>query len=83
MDVLMMTSHLLPVCGPILYVVHGGLDSGSAHGGEIGTIDLTTGTYTSLGIPMAGFGITELAWDGSDLWGVSNLDSSGDQFLMQ
>lgn len=68
--------------GPILYVSHGGAAAGAVAGGEIGTIDLTTGLYTTLGTPAPGLGVTSLAWDGSSLWGITS-GAPGSQSLIE
>jgi len=57
-----------------MYIVHGGFNDGSAHGGEIGTVDINTGAYTSLGVPTQA-GMTGLAGIGATLYASTSNHS--------
>lgn len=50
---------------PTVFVAHGGGNVGAPYGGEIGRIDLTTGTYTTLTTLGS---LTSLVYDGSYLY---------------
>jgi len=46
----------------IAYIVHGGYNNGDPYGGEFGILDLDTGDFMSLGMPVAEAGLTGLAF---------------------
>ena len=66
--VLCTTAAALLAAGPpaaadnTMYIAHGGFLNGDPYGGELGIVDIDTGDYTSLGMPLSDAGITGLAF---------------------
>ena len=54
--------------GQSALVVHGGAAAGAPLGGELGSIDLQTGAYTSIGTPLPGVGLTGVTFVGNRLF---------------
>ena len=51
-----------------LYVVHGGANVSAPFGGELGVVNLTTGSYTTIGTPVPGASLTGLAYSANQLY---------------